>query len=67
MGDEKDNKQYEESFDEFAYKLISERISKYRFPTVFAFPNGHIHNNIPLILGAEVSLKVGKNVSLTFN
>ena len=66
MGDEKENKQYEESFDEFAYKLISDRISKYNFPTVFAFPNGHIHNNIPLILGAEVSLKVGKNVSLTF-
>lgn len=66
MGDEKENKQYEESFDEFAYKLISERISKYKFPTVFAFPNGHIHNNIPLILGAEVSLKAGKNVSLTF-
>jgi len=66
MGDEKENRQYAESFDEFAYKLISERISKYRFPTVFAFPNGHIHNNIPLILGAEVSLKAGKNVSLTF-
>ncbi|MCI3939421.1 LD-carboxypeptidase [Chryseobacterium aahli] len=66
MGDEKENKQYEESFDEFAYKLISDRISKYNFPTVFAFPNGHIHNNIPLIIGAEISLKAGKNVSLTF-
>jgi muramoyltetrapeptide carboxypeptidase len=66
MGDEKENKQYEESFDEFAYKLISDRISKYSFPTVFAFPNGHIHNNIPLILGADVSLKAWKNVSLTF-
>ncbi|WP_262150145.1 S66 peptidase family protein [Chryseobacterium foetidum] len=66
MGDEKENKQYDESFDEFAYKLISDRISKYSFPAVFAFPNGHIHNNIPLILGAEVSLKAGKNVSLTF-
>lgn len=66
MGDEKENKQYEESFDEFAYKLISDRILKYNFPVVFAFPNGHIHNNIPLILGAEVSLKAGKNVSLTF-
>lgn len=66
MGDEKENKQYEESFDEFAYRLISDRISKYSFPVVFAFPNGHIHNNIPLILGAEVSLKAGKNVSLTF-
>lgn len=66
MGDEKENKQYEESFDEFAYKLISERISKYEFPTIFAFPNGHIHHNIPLILGAEVVLKAGKNVSLAF-
>ena len=66
MGDEKENKQYEESFDEFSYKLISERILKYKFPTVFGFPNGHIHNNIPLILGAEVSLKSGKNVSITF-
>lgn len=66
MGDEKENKQYEESFDEFAYKIISERISKYKFPAVFAFPNGHIHNNIPLILGAVVALQSGKNVSLTF-
>lgn len=66
MGDEKENKQYSESFDEFAFQLISDRISKYKFPAVFAFPNGHIHNNIPLILGAEVSLKSGKNVSLTF-
>ncbi|MCU7617529.1 LD-carboxypeptidase [Chryseobacterium sp. PBS4-4] len=66
MGDEKDNKQYEESFDEFAYKLISDRISKYDFPTVFGFPNGHIHDNRPLIIGSEVSLKVGKTVSLNF-
>lgn len=66
MGDEKENKQFEESFDEFAYQLISDRISRYKFPAVFGFPNGHIHNNIPLILGAEVSLKAGKNVSLTF-
>lgn len=42
MGDEKDNKDYEASFDEFAYKLISERISKYKFPVLFGFPNGHI-------------------------
>ncbi|MFY1048137.1 S66 peptidase family protein [Chryseobacterium sp. GP-SGM7] len=66
MGDEKENKQYKDSFDEFTYKLISERISKYNFPAVFGFPNGHIHNNIPLIIGAEVLLKAGKNVSLTF-
>jgi muramoyltetrapeptide carboxypeptidase len=66
MGDEKENKQYEESFDEFAYKLISDRISKYDFPRVFGFPNGHIHDNRPLIIGSEVSLKVGKTISLNF-
>lgn len=66
MGDEKDNKQYEESFDEFAFKLISNRISKYDFPAVFGFPNGHIKNNHPLIIGSEISLKIGKTVSLNF-
>ncbi|KUJ51785.1 LD-carboxypeptidase [Chryseobacterium sp. JAH] len=66
MGDEKDNKEYEDSFDAFAYKLISERISKYRFPVVFAFPNGHIHDNRPLIIGAQTQLKVGKISSLSF-
>ncbi|MDF2551760.1 MAG: LD-carboxypeptidase [Chryseobacterium sp.] len=66
MGDEKENKQYEESFDEFANKLILDRISKYNFPVVFGFPNGHIRDNRPLIIGSEVSLKVGKTISLNF-
>lgn len=66
MGDEKDNKQYEESFDEFANKLISDRISKYNFPVVFDFPNGHIKDNRPLIIGGKVSLKIGKTTSLNF-
>ena len=66
MGDEKENKQYEESFDDFANKLISDRISKYNFPVVFDFPNGHIKDNRPLIIGGEVSLKIGKTTSLNF-
>ncbi|AZA61856.1 S66 peptidase family protein [Chryseobacterium indoltheticum] len=66
MGDEKDNKQYEESFDEFANKLISDRFSKYNFPAVFNFPNGHIKDNRPLIIGGKVSLKIGKTTSLNF-
>lgn len=66
MGDEKENKQYEDSFDDFAYKLIFDRISKYNFPVVFGFPNGHIKDNRPLIIGAEVSLKIGKTNSLQF-
>lgn len=66
MGDEKENKQYEESFDGFAYKLISDRISKYSFPTVFGFPNGHIKDNRPLIIGSEIKMKVGDKVKIEF-
>ncbi|MET3034582.1 LD-carboxypeptidase [Chryseobacterium sp. NRRL B-14859] len=66
MGDEKDNKNYEESFDEFAYKLISERISKYKFPVVFGFPNGHIKDNRPLIIGGKAKVKVEDNVKISF-
>lgn len=66
MGDEKENKSYEESFDEFAYKLISERISKYKFPVVFGFPNGHIKDNRPLIIGGNVKVQVKDKVKIEF-
>ncbi|MFL9834017.1 S66 peptidase family protein [Chryseobacterium terrae] len=66
MGDEKENKQYEESFDEFAFKLISDRISKYDFPVVFGFPNGHIKDNRPLIIGSKVKVKVENKVKIEF-
>ncbi|MFP3592080.1 LD-carboxypeptidase [Chryseobacterium sp. SIMBA_038] len=67
MGDEKENTQYNNSFDEFAYKLISERLLKYKFPVAFGFPNGHIKDNRPLIIGSEVSLKIEKTVSISHN
>lgn len=66
MGDEKDNKSYEESFDEFAYKIISERISKYDFPSVFGFPNGHIYDNRPLIIGGNIKVEVKEKVKIEF-
>lgn len=66
MGDEKENKNYEESFDEFAYKLISERISKYQFPVVFGFPNGHIKDNRPLIIGGNVKMKIDNLAKIEF-
>ncbi|VXC42130.1 MULTISPECIES: S66 peptidase family protein [Chryseobacterium] len=66
MGDEKENKQYEESFDEFANQLISDRISKYNFPVVFDFPNGHIKDNRPLIIGSQVKIKVNDKVKVEF-
>lgn len=66
MGDEKDNKDYEASFDGFTYKLISERISKYKFPVVFGFPNGHIRDNRPLIIGGNVKVKSESKVKIAF-
>ena len=66
MGDEMENKNYEESFDDFAYQLISDRLKKYDFPTLFGFPNGHIFHNKPLIIGAEITLNVGKKNSVEF-
>ncbi|MEG1590243.1 S66 peptidase family protein [Chryseobacterium sp.] len=66
MGDEKDNKQYEESFDGFANQIIADRISKYNFPVVFNFPNGHIKDNRPLIIGSQVKIKVNDKVKVEF-
>ncbi|WP_114819614.1 LD-carboxypeptidase [Chryseobacterium sp. KLBC 52] len=66
MGDEKENQSFEDSFDEFVYKLISDRISKYNFPVVFAFPNGHIKDNRPLLIGANVKMKVNDKVKVDF-
>lgn len=66
MGDEKDNKQYEESFDEFANQLIGDRISKYNFPVVFDFPNGHIKDNRPLIIGSQIKVKINDKVKVEF-
>lgn len=67
MGDEKENKQYEQSFDKFAYQLISDRISKYDFPVVFGFPNGHIKDNRPLIIGSKIKVKAEDKVKIEFN
>lgn len=58
MGDEKINKNYEQSFDEMAYQIITNRLKKTHFPIIFGFPNGHIHNNLPLIIGAKASIEV---------
>ncbi len=66
MGDEKENKNYDESFDYFAYQLISDRLKKYDFPTLFGFPNGHILDNRPLIIGANIKMEIDDVVKIQF-
>jgi len=67
MGDEKENDEYNESFDAFAYKLIADKISKYNFPAVFGFPNGHIKDNRPLIIGSTIKMDVSDTVKIDFS
>lgn len=66
MGKENENKSYEESFDPYVNQQIANRVSQYDFPTVFNFPNGHIYDNRPLIIGSEITMKVGKDVKIKF-
>lgn len=66
MGNEKNNKNYLQPFDATAYDLIAERLEKYDFPMAFGMSNGHIFDNFPLLLGAEVQLEVKKKVKISF-
>lgn len=66
MGKEADNKEYEESFDGFANEIIQHRVAKYDFPVLYDFPNGHIYDNRPLIIGGTAKLDCGKDSKLTF-
>ena len=66
MGKEGENKSYEESFDPFVNQQMADRVSKYDFPAAFNFPNGHIFDNKPLIIGSKITMKVGKDVKIKF-
>ena len=65
MGNE-NNPHFEENFDSLAYEIISHRLKNYPIPTAFAFPNGHIFDNLPLILGAKIKLEIFDDVKVSF-
>jgi muramoyltetrapeptide carboxypeptidase len=66
MGNESDNENYNESFDSLAYEIINQRVKNYNFPVIFGFPNGHIFENLPLIIGGNLKLEVEQNVKVEF-
>lgn len=61
MGEEQKNPNFSESYDEVVYKIIIERLKKYHFPIIFNFPNGHIYDNFPLILGQNIEIVFSEN------
>lgn len=66
MGEEKSNEGYMDSFDALSYEIIAERVQRYSFPVAFAFPNGHVYDNRPLIIGAQTMLNVTESVQVCF-
>jgi muramoyltetrapeptide carboxypeptidase len=49
------------SFGQTADEVIWDVVKGYDFPVCFNFPTGHIDNNLSMVLGAEVSLKIETN------
>jgi len=48
-------------------EIILTAVNEYDYPVCFNFPAGHVDYNLPLVLGAKVSLNVSKNgVELIF-
>lgn len=45
-------------FGKTAEEIIREAVDEYDYPVCFGFPAGHIFDNRPLIMGAEVEMKV---------
>jgi muramoyltetrapeptide carboxypeptidase len=42
-------------------EIISDIVAGFDFPVAFGFPAGHISQNYPFIMGAEVAMEVGTN------
>jgi muramoyltetrapeptide carboxypeptidase len=53
-------------FGKNAFEIISENLSELGIPVCFDFPAGHGTKNLPLILGREVILNLGKVCELKF-
>jgi muramoyltetrapeptide carboxypeptidase len=53
-------------FGKTANEIIAEAVAEYSFPVCFDFPAGHLDNNLALILGRKVHLKVADEVEITF-
>ena len=53
-------------FGKTAEEIILDAVKPFNFPVCFGFPAGHIDDNRPLIMGAEIMMEVGEKVSIKF-
>ena len=55
-------------FGKDPYEIITDAVKEYDFPVIFNFPSGHQTDNMGIILGREVFMKVtGKDVDVKFS
>jgi len=48
------------------YEIIADAVSDYDYPICFNFPAGHIEENLPLIMGAEIQMEVSEKDTSIF-
>jgi muramoyltetrapeptide carboxypeptidase len=45
-------------------EIIADAVSSYNYPVCFNFQAGHVDNNLPLVMGSNVSLEVHNEASV---
>lgn len=53
-------------FGKTANEIIADAVAEFNYPVCFDFPAGHLDNNLALIMGRKVKLKIGDQAELTF-
>lgn len=51
-------------FGNNAKEIVLDAVKHFKYPVAFDFPAGHFPQNFPLVIGREMKLKVGEEVSL---
>ena len=66
MGDEKRTKTTKNLSMNLPYEIIAQRLKNTTSLLYLGFPNGHIFDNRPLIIGGKVKIEVGENGLVKF-
>jgi len=53
-------------FGKTASQIIADAVKDYKFPVCFDFPAGHLDTNLAMIMGRNISLRVGDEVEVEF-
>jgi len=66
IGGMTDMKDKRRPFGKTAEEIVLDTVKKFDFPVAFGFPGGHMENNQPFIMGAEIKFTVDESSSKIF-